>query len=123
MSFVLFSGQGPSAPRGFPASLLKTPTLPSYSRLWLQRMPTEALAELTPVRWDVVNAPGVRLARGEPLSPNIPGGSSASSENVNGADEKRPHDLHTVEMPACVSERGDANQKKSVVFLRDTGLY
>ncbi|RXN15890.1 hypothetical protein ROHU_008591 [Labeo rohita] len=50
----------------------------------------EALAELTPVRWDVVNAPGVRLARGEPHSPNIPGGSSASSENVNSADEKRP---------------------------------
>ncbi len=43
-----------------------------------------AVAELTPVRWDVVNAPGV------PCSPNIPGGSSASSENVNSADEKRP---------------------------------
>ncbi|KAL0173345.1 hypothetical protein M9458_033656, partial [Cirrhinus mrigala] len=75
--------------------------------------------ELTPVRRDLVNAPGVRLARGEPHSPNIPGGSSASSENVAQMRRDRS-DLHAMEMPACVSVSVETEIKRRARFSSGT---
>ncbi len=64
--------------------MMRRVTLSKQRSLGVFAVSAEGLAELTPVHWDVVNAPGV------PCSPNIPGGSSASSESVNSTDEKRP---------------------------------